>query len=198
MTIISAVRLYYIVRLYYYPPGPDMHYALGYITSSVEINLAIITASAPALWPLARRWFPGLFERIGIDRERRGHLYPDIEVGYATPHSAESGGRMLQGKITWHTKKRVPSGVMDGETGAQGSEGGGQGDSRTSGRMRVEPDDEDDGEIFGMADRREKAVAGPWSEDQGHGPIPPRQGPLAGDEGQWDQDRGLRTSFRGL
>ncbi|KAK1833155.1 hypothetical protein QBC39DRAFT_346991 [Podospora conica] len=126
VTIISAVRLYYIVILYYYPPGPDKHYALGYITSSVEINLAIVTASAPALWPLARRWFPGVFERIGINRERGIHLYPDIEVAYATPRSTESqgsGGRMLRGKVTWHQRQRDPTGAIDAAVVVQGTGG---------------------------------------------------------------------------
>jgi hypothetical protein len=126
VTIISAVRLYYIIRLYYYRPSPDMHYALGYITSSVEINLAIITASAPALWPLARRWFPDAFERIGINRERGVHLYPDIEIGYATPRSTEShesGGRMLRGKVTWHQKQRAPANAIDAAVVVQRSRG---------------------------------------------------------------------------
>lgn len=126
VTIISAVRLYYIILLYYTVPGPDLHYALGYITSSVEINLAIITASAPALWPLARRWFPGAFERIGINRERGMHLYPYIEVAYATPRSTDShgsGGRMLRGKVTWHQTQRVPTGAIDAAVLVQGRRG---------------------------------------------------------------------------
>ena len=124
MTIISAVRLYYIVWLYYLPPGPDMHYAIGYITSSVEINLAIVTASAPALWPLARRWFPGVLERMGVNHERGVHLYPDIEVSYATPTESQGdGGRRLRGKVTWHQKQRDPTGAAEAEVVARGSGG---------------------------------------------------------------------------
>ncbi|KAK0633142.1 hypothetical protein B0T14DRAFT_386729, partial [Immersiella caudata] len=94
VTIISVVRLYYIIRLYYIAVE-DRHYSIGYVTSAVEINLAIITASVPALWPLARRWMPGAFETLGINRPYR---CPDIEVEYGTQ---SRGRRMLRGKVMW-------------------------------------------------------------------------------------------------
>lgn len=39
---------------------------IGFVTSAIETNLAIITASAPALRPLLRTWFPKLFR---VDRD---------------------------------------------------------------------------------------------------------------------------------
>lgn len=42
-------------------PNPDYTYNIGFCTSVIETNLAIITASAPALKPLFRSWFPRLF-----------------------------------------------------------------------------------------------------------------------------------------
>ncbi|KAK3935242.1 hypothetical protein QBC46DRAFT_346837 [Diplogelasinospora grovesii] len=51
VSMMSVVRLYYVIRAFYTKPA-DPHYSLGYTTDTVEINLAIITASVPALWPL--------------------------------------------------------------------------------------------------------------------------------------------------
>ncbi|KAK5660703.1 hypothetical protein OQA88_12068 [Cercophora sp. LCS_1] len=108
VTIVSVVRLYYIIRLYYIPVG-DRHYSIGYVSSTVEINLAIITASVPALWPLARRWFPAAFATLGINRPG---LYPDIEVGYATNGKGSRASRTIRGKVTWKRERHVPSGVF--------------------------------------------------------------------------------------
>lgn len=114
----SGVRLYYIIRLYYITPG-DRKFSIGYVTSAVEINLAIITASVPALWPLARRWFPGAFESLGIDRP---YLEPDIEVAYAHQSHLKSTARgslprRLRGKVMWQKKTRVPSCVLSSQSG---------------------------------------------------------------------------------
>jgi len=122
VTIVSGVRLYYIVRLYYHSPG-DRHFSIGYVTSSVEINLAIITASVPALWPLARRWFPGAFETLGINRP---YMYPDIELAYATQRSRAS--RILRGKVIWSKSRHVPSGAFAAGMEPRGlGNGGGEG-----------------------------------------------------------------------
>jgi hypothetical protein len=40
--------------------------SIGFVTSAIETNLALITASAPALRPLLRAWFPKLFR---VDRD---------------------------------------------------------------------------------------------------------------------------------
>lgn len=118
----SGVRMYYIIRLYYLTPV-DRKFSIGYVTSTVEINLAILTASVPALWPLARRWFPSMFSSLGIDQP---YLEPDIEVAYATttttitttaPHpESPSTSRKLTGKVRWQRKGRPPSYVIATET----------------------------------------------------------------------------------
>ncbi|KAK3392968.1 hypothetical protein B0H63DRAFT_5656 [Podospora didyma] len=114
VTAISGLRLYSLVRLFYLKPS-DSHYSIGYTTTTIEVNLAIITASVPALWPLARRWFPGVFESLGINRP---YMYADIEVGYATKRSinnsrASHTPNSLRAKISWKEHKHVPSGVYD-------------------------------------------------------------------------------------
>jgi len=100
--------------MYYLKPS-DRNYSIGFVTTCVELNLAIVAASAPSLWPLARRWFPGVFASLGISRP---YLYPDIEIGYATKQSSTSGrtvGKKLRGKVVWQKNRHVPSGVVAGD-----------------------------------------------------------------------------------
>ena len=114
-TMMSVVRLYYVYVVFYAMAG-DASYSIGYVTSAVETNLAIVTACAPALWPLARRWFPGLFEQLGINRP----YYPDIEIGYASHRSnisratrSSRRSRILMAIPSWtHHKPSGGQGVL--------------------------------------------------------------------------------------
>ncbi|KAH6628389.1 hypothetical protein F5144DRAFT_594427 [Chaetomium tenue] len=120
VTITSLIRLYYVLRMWYIEPK-DRHYSLGYTLNTVEVNLAIVTATIPALWPLGRLWFPAMFESMGINRP---YLYPDIEVGYVLSQSRASrqvvnnagagattkqARPALRGKILWLQRPRQPS-----------------------------------------------------------------------------------------
>lgn len=143
------MRLYYVLRLYYLSPQ-DKKFSIGYVTSTVEINLAIVTASVPSLWPLARRWFPGAFETLGISRP---YLQPDIEVGYATSQAGSGSytanlnpqSRMLKGKVTWHKVQKVPSSASAG--GAPHVAGGAK---VSIGSLERDSSLDEDDEIFGM------------------------------------------------
>lgn len=113
----SVVRLYFIIRSFYLDPE-DRYYSLGYTTNTVEINLAVLCASAPALWPLFRRWFPGIFHSLGLDRP---YLYPDIEVGYATQKSRASHvmttpAKSYKVKVSWKEHRKTPSWVDRGKS----------------------------------------------------------------------------------
>ena len=57
----GVVRLVFTYQGFFAPASADPTYTLGFCTSAVETNLAIITASAPALQPLFRKWFPRVF-----------------------------------------------------------------------------------------------------------------------------------------
>ena len=52
-----------IVKLFYGPPviGDDPTYDIGVMLNVVEVNVAIVAASGPALRPLFRTWMPKLF-----------------------------------------------------------------------------------------------------------------------------------------
>jgi len=60
VTITSVARMVIIVQASFgLVVSDDPRYNIGFVTSAIETNLAIITASAPALRTLARDWKPG-------------------------------------------------------------------------------------------------------------------------------------------
>ncbi|KAH8170558.1 CFEM domain-containing protein [Sarocladium implicatum] len=64
VTVISILRLAWLVEISFYPPGPDSNYDIRFTYSAVETNLAIIAASAPALRGLFVKWFPRFFSSL--------------------------------------------------------------------------------------------------------------------------------------
>ncbi|KAI1323163.1 hypothetical protein F5Y16DRAFT_384598 [Xylariaceae sp. FL0255] len=66
-TLTGTIRLailvegFFSLKTVFNPDG-----SIGFVTSAVETNLALITASAPALRPLLRSWFPRLFRGDGM------------------------------------------------------------------------------------------------------------------------------------
>ncbi|TRX91336.1 hypothetical protein FHL15_007758 [Xylaria flabelliformis] len=66
-TITSIVRLVLLIQgLFMLKTSLSADANIGFVTSAIETNLALITASAPALRPLLRSWFPKLFH---VDRD---------------------------------------------------------------------------------------------------------------------------------
>lgn len=63
VTCVGVARLVFIYQAFFTVSGPnsDPTYTLGFCTSAIETNLAIVTASAPALRGLFRKWFPRFF-----------------------------------------------------------------------------------------------------------------------------------------
>ncbi|TEY33015.1 hypothetical protein BOTCAL_0698g00050 [Botryotinia calthae] len=61
VTIVGIARLAMMVTIFFHPPPADSTRGIGFVTSAIEINLAIITACAPDLKPMTRQWFPKIF-----------------------------------------------------------------------------------------------------------------------------------------
>lgn len=62
VTIVGIVRLAILIQgLFMLIELPDPTSNIGFVTSAIETNLFLITASAPALRPLLRAWFPKVF-----------------------------------------------------------------------------------------------------------------------------------------
>ncbi|KAK4168654.1 hypothetical protein QBC43DRAFT_104046 [Cladorrhinum sp. PSN259] len=132
VTCISGIRLFSVIRVWYIRPKFEARYSIGYTTNTIEANLAIVTATVPTLWPLARTWFPNMFESMGINRP---YLFPEIEV---RDDDAGDGGRgdrsvgrrgdgqqktttmitpnPLRAKILWLQRPRTPSFVLRSPT----------------------------------------------------------------------------------
>lgn len=85
----GIVRLVFIYQAFFQPPSADPTYTLGFCTSAIETNLAIITASAPALRPLFRQWFPRLFST----NTNGGSAYPDTYGLSGNHRSRVTAGR---------------------------------------------------------------------------------------------------------
>jgi len=68
VTIVGVARLIIIVEGFFATViVKDPTYSIGFTTSAIETNLSIITASAPAMKPLFRRWFPRFFSSSNVD-----------------------------------------------------------------------------------------------------------------------------------
>ncbi|OLN87817.1 hypothetical protein CCHL11_00418 [Colletotrichum chlorophyti] len=79
VTVVSVVRLYFLAQNFT-DKSPDKNFSLGFCVSAIECNLAIITASAPALWPLFRRWMPQL--KTAKDQNYYNHKYHANQQGW--------------------------------------------------------------------------------------------------------------------
>ncbi|GKT49215.1 uncharacterized protein ColSpa_09396 [Colletotrichum spaethianum] len=64
VTAISVLRLAWLIEVSYHINEQDPTYDIRFTYSAVETNLAIITASAPALRGLFLRWFPNFFASL--------------------------------------------------------------------------------------------------------------------------------------
>ncbi|KEY69273.1 hypothetical protein S7711_01724 [Stachybotrys chartarum IBT 7711] len=58
--IVAIIRLVNMYRILYLGER-SRHYSIGYVWTAVEVNLAVISCSMPALRPLFARWLPRLF-----------------------------------------------------------------------------------------------------------------------------------------
>ncbi|KAI1267380.1 hypothetical protein F5Y18DRAFT_380055 [Xylariaceae sp. FL1019] len=99
VTVISIVRAYDIYVLFFVPADPDAdpYYNIQVMLNVVEINLAIISASIPALRPLMRRWFPSIFGG-STNKDTNGNYkygtnprYGNGTYGRGGAHHGESG-----------------------------------------------------------------------------------------------------------
>ncbi|KAH6892295.1 hypothetical protein B0T10DRAFT_605056 [Thelonectria olida] len=94
VTAISILRLVWIIQVVYYAdttsPDYDPTYDIRFTYSAVETNLAIITASAPALRPLFLKWFPSLSSA----HKSSGNKYTKDQYGRSTTtkHSRNGTG----------------------------------------------------------------------------------------------------------
>lgn len=63
VTVIGAVRLSNVYKLFFVPASPDAdpYYDIGLTLNGIETNLALVSGSVPGLRPIFRKWFPSLF-----------------------------------------------------------------------------------------------------------------------------------------
>ncbi|KAI0118573.1 hypothetical protein F4776DRAFT_666006 [Hypoxylon sp. NC0597] len=95
VTIVSILRMLWIIETSLYPMKFDYSYDIRFTYSAVETNLAIITASGPALRPLFMVWFPRFFSSLrgttNPNYRYRGGPYAVNESGNANKSGNKSG-----------------------------------------------------------------------------------------------------------
>ncbi|KAK4194146.1 hypothetical protein QBC40DRAFT_239112 [Triangularia verruculosa] len=106
VTITSIVRLVLLVQgLFNLTALSDPTSNIGFVTSAIETNLALITASAPALRPIfRRRERGGWFGRSSVAPTRNGSRPPDLEsgqksVGWDGANRSSSPARSIRAKF---------------------------------------------------------------------------------------------------
>jgi hypothetical protein len=96
VTIASTVRMVLLIQGFFYPqPTDDPTYNIGFVISAIETNLAIITASVPALKPLFKRWFPSIFGAASDP-------YDSIRANQATKQSRTASSKTNIGMRSMH------------------------------------------------------------------------------------------------
>ncbi|KAI0009553.1 hypothetical protein F4779DRAFT_640394 [Xylariaceae sp. FL0662B] len=98
VTVVSILRLLWIIETSLYPMAPDYSYDIRFTYSAVETNLAIITASGPALRPLFIVWFPRLFSTVrGTTNQNyrygRGGYVVNDSGNISKPRTYENGSK---------------------------------------------------------------------------------------------------------
>ncbi|RAL58375.1 hypothetical protein DID88_006055 [Monilinia fructigena] len=97
VTVVGVIRLWVMICHYFLPPPEDPTYDIGFCTSSIENNLAIITASAPALKPLFRHWFPNSFSTVPNTPYRNRNGGPHDPIGTKYGHGTRKSGVWFMG-----------------------------------------------------------------------------------------------------
>ncbi|XXH00528.1 hypothetical protein Hte_006876 [Hypoxylon texense] len=96
VTVVSVLRMLWIIETSLYPMKYDYSYDIRFTYSAVETNLAIITASGPALRPLFMVWFPRFFSSLrGTSNQNyryRGGAYALNDTGNANKASVQGNG----------------------------------------------------------------------------------------------------------
>ena len=84
------------------------HYNIAYVWTAVEINLAVICCSMPALRPLLTRWFPKLFgNSSGNSSEPQNGVYGSMTFG-GTKQSGSNAPRSMNYALKeLHTSRKT-------------------------------------------------------------------------------------------
>ncbi|KAH6973068.1 hypothetical protein BKA56DRAFT_659954 [Ilyonectria sp. MPI-CAGE-AT-0026] len=96
VTVVAIVRVNELHKKFYdVNPNYDARHTLGDTYSSIEVNLAIIASCGPALRPLFRRMFPGLFSNKSSN-DRDYNTPSNYGTGTARRHTNITGNFPLK------------------------------------------------------------------------------------------------------
>lgn len=133
VTAISIVRLVFFYKAFFLPANSDPTYSLAFCLSAIEVNLAIVCASAPSLRGLVRYWFPHFFSsnRANYNYDYRYRYgYPDGSGRGQHGGHGQPGGRACHIYGTGSVSTKITSRWKDGGRGRGSGKGGGSSDER--------------------------------------------------------------------
>ncbi|OTA53344.1 hypothetical protein K449DRAFT_305979, partial [Hypoxylon sp. EC38] len=90
VTVVSIIRLWTLSENFN-DQSPDKNFSVGFTVSSIECNLAIITASFPSLWPLIRRALPKNLKSSYYGHQKYGGVSHGQQGYIRTTDGPESG-----------------------------------------------------------------------------------------------------------
>ncbi|KAL7625355.1 hypothetical protein AAE478_004571 [Parahypoxylon ruwenzoriense] len=90
VTVVSILRMLWIIETSLSPMKYDYSYDIRFTYSAVETNLAIISASGPALRPLFMVWFPRFFSLRGTTNQN--YRYKDVPYAVDGTGDANKSG----------------------------------------------------------------------------------------------------------
>ncbi|CAM1501351.1 Fc.00g105130.m01.CDS01 [Cosmosporella sp. VM-42] len=97
VTIVAIVRVNELRKKFYdLDPNYDSRNTLGDTLSSVEVNLAILASCGPALRPLFRRMFPGLFSNKSSNDRGNYPTPSNYGTGTGLRHTTNGGSFPLK------------------------------------------------------------------------------------------------------
>lgn len=94
--VFSILRLSSLANLYYGNPSADPTYKIDFVYSTIECNLAIISASVPPLYGMLKRWFPRMFPTVNGSSARTSSRRLD-GVGEAGSYALKTIGGSAMG-----------------------------------------------------------------------------------------------------
>ncbi|VUC28752.1 unnamed protein product [Clonostachys rosea] len=104
--IVAIIRIINIYRLLYLGEK-TRHYNIAYVWTAVEVNLAVISCSMPALRPLFSRWYPKLF---GTESGGKSHSTPyDNSLGQTSRVTAQNNRSNVRDSSGYALKDLHPS-----------------------------------------------------------------------------------------
>ncbi|KAI9727406.1 MAG: hypothetical protein M1834_008412 [Cirrosporium novae-zelandiae] len=117
VTLVGCIRLKTVIHHYFQKADPDGNWDISFIASTVEVDVAIMTACGPSLKPLMQRWLPRLLGSSYKTSERRGisQTYGRTPKSGTTHQKRSKSGTMVDYEMGKYQGKKLHSTTTKGD-----------------------------------------------------------------------------------